>query len=154
MNYSVPPVKERNWPRCGFDLQGESKKTFAVLSQLVKVSIGQKSRMLPTHPETAEGFLGGIARLSWGAGGSLALCCSQQNDCALLPSLLPSLSPSFFPFLPSFLPLLISLFIPLLLQSCSLGKILLSTHLAHEFAQRNPGKVKYKTMMTVFSFFL
>ena len=40
-------------------------------------------------------------------------------------------------------------FIPLSLQSCSLGKILLSTHLAHEFAQWNLGKVKYKTMMTV-----
>ena len=97
------------------------------------------------------GLLGGIARPSWGAGGSLALCCSNQNCCALLPCLLPSLPPSFFP---SSLPLPVSLFIPLSLQNCSLGKILLSTHLAHVFAQRNLGKVKYKTMMTVFTFFL
>ena len=104
MNYNVPPVKERHWPRCGFDLQGESKKTFAMLSQLLEVSVGQKSRMLPPRPEKAEGFLGGIARLSWGAGGSLALCCSHQNDCALLPSLLPLfLPPSFLFFLLSFL---------------------------------------------------
>lgn len=55
MNYDVPPIEERNWPRCGCDLQGESRKTYVVLSQLVKVSVEQKSRMLPAHPEKAEG---------------------------------------------------------------------------------------------------
>ena len=96
----MPPVKERNWQRCGFDLRGESqrtnKKTFVVLSQLLKISVKQKSRMLPTHPEKAEGFLGGIARLSWGAGGALALPCFNQNYCAL-PPFLSSFLPSFLP---------------------------------------------------------